>query len=73
MRFWKHKLGSQKVETFLPQHYKQHNLANYQKNDSIGTENIREEFDDKEEIVIEISREEMKVYHDESNQGAFRL
>ena len=43
------------------------------KNDSIGTEHIRGEFDDKEEIVIEISRDEMKVYHDESNQEGFRL
>ena len=73
MRFWKQKLGSQKVDTFLPQHYKQHNLANYQKNDSMDAEPTHGKFDDKEEIVIEISRDEMKAYHDETNQEGFPL
>ena len=73
MRFWKQKLGSQKVDSFLPQHYKHHNLPNYKENDPIGTQAIHGEFNDKEEIVIEISRDEMKAYHDKSNQDGFQL
>ena len=73
MRFWKQKLGSQKVDSFLPQPYKHHNLVNYKKNDSTGREATDGEFNDKEEIVIEISRDEMKAYHDESNQDGFQL
>ena len=73
MRFWKQKLGSQKVDSFLAQNYKHHDITNYEKNNSIGTKPAHGEFDDKEEIVIEISRDEMKAYHDESSKDGFQL
>ena len=58
-----------KVDSFLPQQYQQHNLANNQNK----TYNTKEAFDDKEEIVIEISRDEMKTYYDEPNKEGSQL
>merc|ERR1712223_2148908 len=65
LRFWRQKLGAKKVDTFLPPHHPHHNLSN-DSNSSLPASSHA--FEDKEEIVIEISRDEMKAYHDEERQ-----
>ena len=65
MRFWRQKLGAKKVNSFLPSHHQPHNLSNDSNSSSLPASQALE---DKEEIVIEISRDEMKAYHDEERQ-----
>ena len=53
------------MNAFLPPHHPQHNLLNDSNSSSLPASQA---FEDKEEIVIEISRDEMKAYHDEERQ-----
>ena len=71
LRFWRQKLGPKKLNTFLPPHHPHHNLSNDSTSSSLPASS--QTFEDKEEIVIEISRDEMKTYHDEARQDCSSL
>ena len=70
LRFWRQKLGAKKVNAFLPPHHPHHNLSNDSNSSLLPASHA---FEDKEEIVIEISRDEMKAYHDEARQDCSPL
>ena len=54
------------MNAFLPPHHPHHNLSNDSNSSSLPASQA---FEDKEEIVIEISRDEMKAYHDEGGRN----
>ena len=55
------------MKAFLPPHHPHHNLSNDSNSSSLPASS--QAFEDKEEIVIEISRDEMKAYHDEGGRN----
>ena len=76
LQFWRRKLGSNKIDSLLVQTQQHHSMLDNQSdpsNDPTHVKSNSEHFENTEEIVIEISRDEMKTYYEEAGDSVSYL
>ena len=72
MQFWRRKLGANKDDSLLVQTQQHPSMLDNQSDPSNDPTHVKpnsEHFENSEEIVIEISRDEMKAYYEEAAEN----